>query len=96
MYVVTVLFDVDPSFIESFHDLVLKQAKNSLTNEQACRRFDVSFDPDQPHRCFLYELYDDREAFDAHVQTPYFAEFGAAIEGKVTKQLNCWVMAETD
>lgn len=95
MYVVTVTFVVKPEFVESFRLLVRKQSENSLTREADCHRFDVSFDPDDPARCFLYELYTDRAAFDAHVTTPHFAEFGAAIEGGIeSKELNCWVLDE--
>ncbi|MEM6654968.1 MAG: putative quinol monooxygenase [Planctomycetota bacterium] len=95
MHVVLVDFKVKPEFAAAFRPLVLQQAANSLANEEACRRFDVSIDPEDETHFLLYELYDDRAAFDAHVQTEYFARFGAAIaEGVVSKDLSCWEMCD--
>lgn len=93
MFVVLVDFQVKPEFAGEFRTLVLQQAKNSLTNEEACRQFDVSIDPDDDTHFLLYELYDDRAAFDVHVTTEYFAQFGAAIaDGLVSKNLTHWEM----
>lgn len=95
MYIVLVRFTLKPEFADSFRKLVLKQAHNSLTNEETCRHFDVSFDPEDPTSCLLYEVYDDRAAFDRHTQATYFAEFGAAVEdGVVSKDFTFWERAE--
>ena len=32
---------------------------------------------------FLYEVYDDRAAFDAHLSTPHFKSFDAATAGMI-------------
>ncbi len=32
----------------------------------------------RPTRSFFYEVYDDRAAFDAHLETPHFARFRTA------------------
>ena len=91
MYVVLVDFHVKPDFAAEFRRLVLTHAANCLSKEEPCRRFDVSVDPEDDAHFLLYELYDDRAAFDAHVQTEHFAWFGAAIEGGVeSKDLSCW------
>ncbi|MGI9463684.1 MAG: putative quinol monooxygenase, partial [Aestuariivirgaceae bacterium] len=44
-----------------------------------CRRFDVCTDPDRPERVFLYEIYDDRAAFDAHLASDHFKAFDAEV-----------------
>lgn len=91
MYVVLVHFTVKPESADAFRELVIQQAKNSITNEAACRRFDVSFDPDNLASGLLYEVYDDRAAFEAHCQADYFAAFGRAVADMVLeKQLTCW------
>lgn len=91
MYIVHVRFSIKPEFVDTFRDLVIKHANNSLTNEEGCQQFDVSFDPDDVTSCMLYEVYDDRAAFDVHAATPYLAAFGAAIEdGVVSKNLTFW------
>ena len=79
MFVVAVEFVVDEAHVESFRKEVLLQAKNSLKLEEACHVFDVCFDPECPTDCFLYEVYDDRAAFDRHRETGHFANFNATI-----------------
>ena len=75
MFVVTVIFQVKKESIEDFHRAVLQQAKNSLKKEKACRKFDVCFSNARPDRVFLYELYDNKEAFDAHLETGHCQNF---------------------
>ncbi len=93
MFVVTVAFEVKPENSAEFRVAVLAQALNSLTREPACQRFDVCFDPHSPERVFLYELYDDRVAFDAHTQTEHFAQFSNTVEHWVIgKEVNLWTL----
>ena len=54
--------------------------------EPGCRRFDVLEPLDDPDRILLYEIYDDRKAFDHHVKTPHFATFEAATADMVEKK----------
>ena len=79
MYVVTVHFEVHTDYVDEFRQAVLAQAHNTLKMEHQCRKFDVCFDPDDPGRCFLYEQYDDRAAFEEHLQTEHFAEFDKTV-----------------
>lgn len=93
MYVVAVWFEVRPEHAAAFRDAVLRNAAASLRDEPGCGRFDVCF-ADGGARCFLYELYDDRAAFDAHLATRHFAEFSAASEPMVTgKRLDTYELA---
>jgi quinol monooxygenase YgiN len=75
MYVVTVDFVAKPEHVEAFRAAMLKNAKASLADEPGCRQFDVSVVADDPAHIFLYELYDDRAACEAHRLTPHFREF---------------------
>jgi quinol monooxygenase YgiN len=79
MYVVTVDFTVQPQHIEAFRARMLENARASLTQEPGCRQFDVCVDPGVPATIFLYELYVDRAAFDAHLAAPHFLAFAAAV-----------------
>ena len=54
---------------------MIANAHASATTEPGCRQFDVCTDPQDSTRVFLYELYDDRAAFDAHLATSHFKEF---------------------
>lgn len=75
MFVVVVTFDLAPGQRDAFLPLMHRNAQTSAETEPGCRQFDVCTDPDRPEAIFLYEVYDDREAFDAHCRTEHFLAF---------------------
>lgn len=75
MFVVTVTFVASPGNAEAFRERVRRQASDSLSREAGCHRFDVCADPKAPERVFLYELYSDEAAFQAHLKTSHFISF---------------------
>jgi quinol monooxygenase YgiN len=79
MFVVTVEFQIQPPHVAAFRKAVLAQAKNSLQKERDCKAFEVLVDPASDHIVFLYEIYTDRAAFDAHCKTEHFRDFSAAV-----------------
>lgn len=84
--VVLVEFLVKPSFVGRFRDLISANAEASLERERGCRRFDVLFDPKEPRRVVLYEIYDDEDAFDAHLDSAHYRSFAAAIETEIEQR----------
>ena len=82
--VVTVTFQVAPAHWDDFLVAVKAQAAASLSLEPACRVFDIAV---ADTTVFLYEVYDSRADFDAHLDTPHFAAFDAAVRP--------WVLAKT-
>ena len=81
--VVLVEFLVRAAFVDRFRELISANASASLEGEPGCRRFDVLVDPDEPRRFVLYEIYDDDDAFDEHLDTAHYKSFGAAVENEV-------------
>ena len=79
MFVVTVEFTVHPQHLEAFRARMLEKARTSLAREAGCRQFDVCVDPAQPAVVFLYEVYQDRAAFDAHLAAPHYLAFADAV-----------------
>ena len=79
MYVVIVDFQIKPERVAEFMPLMVENARASRETEPGCRQFDVCVDPGDKTRVFLYELYDDRAAFDAHLATAHFKRFDAAV-----------------
>ncbi len=79
MHVVTVVFDVLADEVEAFQVAVSAQAANSLALEPDCLVFDVAVDPADPARIFLYEIYRDRAAFQAHLESTHFKDFDAKV-----------------
>ena len=87
MYVVTVEFTIDPTRFEQFLPLMLDNARRSREDEPGCRQFDVSADDAQPCTVYLYEIYDDRAAFDHHLASAHFLSFAAATQAMVTDRV---------
>jgi len=86
MYVIAVNFEVKPDKVDEFKDLITGHAGRTLEREPGCRQFDVSQDPANAQRFFLYEVYDDEAAFQAHRNTPHMAETGKKIPDLVLKR----------
>lgn len=86
MLVVTVDFRVKPEFVEAFRSEMLANARASRGREPGCRRFDVAFSDADPALVFLYELYDDAAAFEAHQRTGHFRDFDARTAGWISSK----------
>ena len=94
MYVVAVLFEIGERHASAFHEAILENATTSLREEAGCRRFDVAFDGGG-RRCFLYELYADRAAFDVHLESEHFRAFSEATAPMVEgKRVETYALAE--
>lgn len=87
MYCVTVLFEVLPQHRDAFRARVVIQAEVSLRDEPGCKQFDVWTDPERPDQVYLYEVYDDRAAFETHLATPHFKAFD--------QEVGAWVVNKT-
>ncbi len=71
-------FQLKPGSRDAFRRLIDENAIASARGEPGCRRFDVLEPAGTRDRIVLYEIYDDRAAFDAHRRTAHFAAFDAA------------------
>ena len=83
MFLVAVTFHIAPARADEFLARVQQQATDSLT-ETGCSRFDVWQAPGDATTVFLYEIYDDRAAFDVHLGSPHFLAFDAEVASWVT------------
>ena len=92
MFVIIVDFLIKEDEVENFKPLMLENASASLMDEPGCRQFDVCFDLEDPRKCFLYEVYDSKAAFDEHLLTVHFKTFdeavGSMLENKQVRALN--------
>ncbi len=86
MYVIAVDFAIHEEHLADFMPLILENARVSLDTESGCQRFDVCQDPLQPDHVFLYELYDDRAAFDAHLAAAHFKAFDITAKAMVARK----------
>ena len=87
MLAIVVEFHIQPAFVDPFERAIVANATASRDTEPGCRQFDVCRDPSDPTLVFLYELYDDAAAFDAHCRSPHFLEMDALTAGWVQRKV---------
>jgi len=63
------------AFKDQYIKGMLENAQESVNDEPVCLRFDVVQDANDENRIWLYEVYKDEAAFQAHTQTPHFIKF---------------------
>ena len=74
-FVIVVDFRIKPGKMVAFRRLIDDNAEASVKDEPGCRRFDVLANRKEADHILLYEIYDNRAAFDAHLKTAHFAVF---------------------
>lgn len=86
MFVVTVVFRPNPDDAAAFREAIVANARATRALEPGCRQFDVAVDGGGDGTVFLYEVYDDRAAFDRHLVTAHFRDFDARTRGWVAQK----------
>jgi quinol monooxygenase YgiN len=72
MQTLVVEFRIKPDFVDAFERAIVENARLSRDREAGCRQFDVCRDPADGAVFFLYELYDDEAAVQAHLDSAHF------------------------
>ena len=85
-FVVIAEFEVKAECLRDFLALAHDDARHSLADESGCRQFDIVEIEGTPARVLFYEVYDDRAAFDTHLQTPHLARFRAGFPALIVEQ----------
>ena len=80
MYVVIVPIQIEQGHRDEFLEALMVDAKGANEDEPGCLRFDAVQDADDDHRIWLYEVYKDEAAFQAHLQAPHFQVFKEAAD----------------
>ncbi|MCV3274314.1 putative quinol monooxygenase [Roseobacter sinensis] len=86
MFAVVVTFQIKPEAISAFMPLMTQNAKTSLAEELGCLQFDVATDISRPGEVFLYEIYDNAAAFEAHLASAHFKAFDAATRNMIASK----------
>ena len=72
MYIILAPLQVKGEYKDQFVKAMLDDAKSSVNNEPGCLRFDVIQDAKEANRIWVYEVYEDEEAFQSHLNSPHF------------------------
>lgn len=75
MYVIVAPIQIKEGHKEEFIKAMLEDAQGSVRDEPGCLRFDVIQDGGDANRIWLYEVYRDEAAFQAHTQTPHLIKW---------------------
>ena len=86
MQALVVEFRIKPAHVAAFETAIVANARASTATEAGCRQFDVCRDPADATLFFLYELYDDEAAVQAHLRTPHFLQMSEATAAWVEKK----------
>ena len=87
MFVISVQFELKAAYIDAFLPLMRENAVTSRAHEPGCRQFDVCQDPAAPEQIFLYEVYDNEIAFQAHLGSAHFKAFSAATDHMIASKI---------
>lgn len=85
-FVVIAEFEVKSASMADFLALAHDDAYHSVADETGCRQFDVVCFPDST-RVLFYEVYDNRAAFDLHLETPHLARFRVGFPACIEREL---------
>ncbi len=78
MLALVVEFRLKPAHVDAFDRAIVENARLSRETEPGCRQFNVCRDSADPTLFFLYELYDDDAAIEAHLRTSHYQAMNAA------------------
>ena len=70
--VVTVRVTVKPSDREAFRAAAVENANGANNNEPGCQLFSVAQSKDDENVFFIYEIYDNEAALEAHREMPHY------------------------
>ena len=76
--------DVAPGRIDAYLSALKENAAASV-HEPGCREFDVMVSQNDPNHVFIFEVYDDAVAFEAHRESDHFKTFVATTKGMAAK-----------
>lgn len=75
MFIMLVKLQVKPEMIDEFTAAILTNAELSVQRDPGCVRFDVSQQQDDPTQWYLYEVYENEQAWVNHRAAPHFLAF---------------------
>ncbi|WP_264311529.1 putative quinol monooxygenase [Pseudomonas putida] len=86
MYSLFIKTRVKPGCAEAFLAAIKVNAAASVANEPGCLVFDVCQDRLEPEVIYLYEIYQDDAAYEAHTQTAHFRDSRPLVEPLIAEQ----------
>ena len=85
LHIHAVDIDVVPGQIDNYL-AALKENGAASVKEPGCREFNISVSEKDPNHVFLFEVYDNAAALEAHRATDHFKKYAATVKEMVAKR----------
>jgi autoinducer 2-degrading protein len=85
LYINAVDIDVVPGQIDAYL-AALKENGAAAVHEPGCHEFNITVSPKDPNHVFIFEVYDNAAAFEAHRTTDHFKKYAATTKDMVAKR----------
>jgi autoinducer 2-degrading protein len=85
LFIAAVEYDVTPGKVDDFLAAVNENAAASV-KEPGCRELNVTVSQKDPNHVFIFEVYDNAAAAEAHLATEHFKKYKAATKDLVVKR----------
>jgi len=86
LYINAVDLDINPGDIDKFLAALKTNGAASVKEEPGCREFNITVSQKDPNHVFIFEVYDNAAALDAHRATDHFKAYAAATKDMVAKR----------
>jgi quinol monooxygenase YgiN len=83
LYVRVAEIEIDPAELEAYKAAVKAEIERSVLIEPGVLALYAVADRDNPTHVLVFEMYADREAYEAHLETPHFKQYKATTQGMV-------------
>ena len=75
-----VTMQVKPGFSDQFREASIDDSEGSVRDEPGCYRFDTLQSDSDPNCFYMYMVFADRAALDAHHDSPHWAKWNSAVK----------------
>jgi quinol monooxygenase YgiN len=84
-YINAVDIDVVPGQVDAYL-AALKENGAAAVHEPGCHEFNITVSPKDPNHVFIFEVYENTAAFEAHRATDHFKTYAATTKDMVAKR----------
>lgn len=82
-YVQMATLRIDTARLDDYRAAVARHADAALAQEPGVLALQAVADPDDPAQVFVFEVYRNKDAYLAHLQTPHFLAYKKEVEDMV-------------
>lgn len=75
--------EIDPVQVDAYRALLAEEIEASVDREPGVLMLHAVAEKERPERIRILEVYADRAAYEAHLQTPHFLKYKAGTAGMV-------------